>query len=113
MTRKEYLSKLANELHYDEERMRVVVELLSAAPDMSENDFDEAWANSKVAWRLWRTLMEDLDLSPDSMAKELSLRQLTVCYRLFQSMLAMFDTALRVAAARHPLPQTTDQWQTH
>src|SRR6202043_425213 len=25
-------------LHYDEERMRVVVELLSAAPDMSEND---------------------------------------------------------------------------
>lgn len=29
MTRKEYLGKLINELHYDEERMRVVVELLS------------------------------------------------------------------------------------
>jgi hypothetical protein len=38
MTRKEYLSKLANELHYDEERLLVVVELLNANPDMSEND---------------------------------------------------------------------------
>jgi hypothetical protein len=113
MTRKEYLSKLANELHYDEERMRIVVELLSAAPDMSENDFDEAWTISKLAWRLWRTLMEDFEVSPDSMAKDLTFHQLTVCYRLFQSMLAMFDTALRVAAALHPLPQTTDQRQTH
>jgi hypothetical protein len=33
MTRKEYLSKLTNELHYDDKRMRVVLELLSAAPD--------------------------------------------------------------------------------
>jgi hypothetical protein len=113
MTRKQYLSKLTDELHYDEERMRVVVELLSAAPDMSENDFDEAWTNSKLAWRLWRTLMEDFELSPDSMAKDLTLHQLTVCYRLFQNMLTMFDTVLRAAVARHPLPQTTDQWQTH
>jgi hypothetical protein len=111
MTRKEYLSKLTNELHYDDKRMRVVLELLSAAPDMSENDFDEAWANSKLAWRLWRTLMEDFELSPDSKAEHLTLHQLTVCYRLFQSMLTMFDTALRVAVALHPLPQTTDQRQ--
>ena len=113
MTRKEYLSKLTNELHYDEERMRVVVELLSAAPDMSENDFDEAWTNSKLAWRLWRTLMEDFELSPDSMAKDLTLPQLTVSYRLFQNMLGMLDTALRVAVARHPIAQTTDESQTH
>src|SRR5258708_35643860 len=37
----------------------VVIELLNATPDMSENDFDVAWATSKVAWRIWRTLMED------------------------------------------------------
>lgn len=47
MTRNEYLG-LTDELHYDEERLRVVVELLSAAPNMSENDFDQAWANSKL-----------------------------------------------------------------
>jgi hypothetical protein len=47
MTRKEYLSKLPNELNYDEERLRVVVELLNANPDMSVNDFDVAWATSK------------------------------------------------------------------
>jgi len=63
MTREEYLSKLANELHYDEERIRVVIELLSAAPKISDDDFDEAWATSKLAWRLWRTLMQDFDLS--------------------------------------------------
>ena len=112
MTRKEYLSKLTNELHYDEERTRVVVELLSAAPDMSENDFDEAWTISKLAWRLWRTLMEDFELSPDSMAKDLTFHQLTVCYRLFQSMLTMFDAAQRVAVARDMLPSTTKEHQT-
>jgi hypothetical protein len=37
----------------------VVIELLNANPDMSENDFDVAWATSKLAWRIWRTLMED------------------------------------------------------
>ena len=47
MTRKEYLSKLPNELNYDEERLRVVVELLNANPDMSVNDFDVAWTTSK------------------------------------------------------------------
>jgi hypothetical protein len=113
MTRSEYLSKLTNELHYDEERLRVVVELLNANPDMSENDFAVAWATSKLAWRIWRTLMEDFELSSDSMAKHLTLHQLTVCYRLFQSMLAMFDTALGEAVAPHMLPQTTEQQQTH
>jgi len=57
--------------------------------------------------------MEDLELPPDSMAKHLTVHQLAVCYRLFQSMLAMFDTALREAAAPHMLPQTTDQQQAH
>jgi hypothetical protein len=32
MTRKEYLNKLTNELHYDEERLRVVVEIINANP---------------------------------------------------------------------------------
>jgi hypothetical protein len=109
MTRKEYLSKLSNELHYDEERLRVVVELLNANPKMAENDFDMAWATSKLAWRIWRTLMEEFELPPTSMARHLTLHQLTVCYRLFQSMLAMFDTALCEAVAPHMRPQTSDQ----
>ena len=109
MTRKEYLSKLTNELHYDEERLRVVVEIINANPDMSENDFDVAWTTSKIGWRIWQLLMEGFDLPPDSMAKHLTLHQLAICYRLFQSMLAMFDTALREAAVSHMLPQTTDQ----
>jgi len=54
MTRKECLSRLTDELHYDEERLRVVAELLNASPEMSENDFDRAWVNSKLAWRIWR-----------------------------------------------------------
>jgi hypothetical protein len=95
MTRKEYLSKLTNELHYDEEHLRVVVELLNANADMSKTGFDVAWAISKLAWRMRRTPMEDFELSPDSIAKRLTLHQLTVCYRPYQSMLAMFDTALR------------------
>jgi hypothetical protein len=113
MTRKEYLGKLINELHYDDERMRVVVELPSAAPDMSEDDYDEAWAHSKLAWRLWCTLMEDFELSSDSKAEHLTLHQLTVCYRLFQNMLTMFDTALRAAVGRPILPPTTNEHQTH
>ena len=99
MTRRDYLSKLNHELHYDDERLRIVEELLNANPEMSESDFDEAWANSKLAWQLWRTLMEGLEVSPDSMAKHLTIHQLIVCYRLFQSMLAMFDTALRSSSS--------------
>jgi hypothetical protein len=57
--------------------------------------------------------MEDFELSPDSMAEDLTLHQLTVCYRLFQSMLTMFDTAPRVAVARDMLPSTTNEHQTH
>jgi hypothetical protein len=101
MTRRDYLSKLNHELHYDDERLRIVEELLNANPEMSESDFDEAWVNSKLAWQLWRTLMEGLELSPDSMGKHLTIHQLIVCYRLFQSMLAMFDTALRSSSAEH------------
>jgi hypothetical protein len=63
------------------------------------------WATSKLAWRIWRTLMEDFELSPDSMAMHLTLHQLTVCYRLFQSMLAMFDTALRGAVRQLQVPE--------
>jgi hypothetical protein len=113
MTRNEYLSKLTNELHYDDERIRVVVELLSAAPDMSEDDFNQAWVSSKLAWRLWRTLMEELELPPNSTAEHLTMHQLAVCYRLFQSMLTMFDTALRIAVARNTLPSTTNEHQAH
>jgi hypothetical protein len=113
MTRKEYLSRLINELHYDEECMRTVVELLSAAPDMSEDDYDEAWDNSKLAWRLWCKLMEDFDLSSDSKAEHLTFYQLTVGYQLFQNMSTMLDTALRAAVARPMLPSTTNEHQIH
>jgi hypothetical protein len=100
MTRIEYLSRLSSELHYGEERLRVVEELLTASPEMTDYDFDQAWAYSKLAWRVWRTLMEAFEVSPDSMTKDLTLHQLTVCYRLFQSMLAMIDTALTIAEPR-------------
>jgi hypothetical protein len=71
------------------------------------------WATSKLAWRIWRTLMEDFELSPDSMAMHLTLHQLTVCYRLFQSMLAMFDTALRGAVGQLQVPERgADGWAT-
>ena len=91
----------------------VVVELLSAAPDMSEDDYDEAWAHSKLAWRIWCTLMENSELSSDSKAEYLTLHQLTVCYRLFQNILTMLDTALRTAVARPMLPSTINEHQTH
>jgi hypothetical protein len=101
MTRIEYLSRLSSELHYGEERLRVVEELLNASPEMTDDDFDQAWANSKLAWRVWRTLMEAFAVSPDSMAKDLTLNQLTACHRLFQSMLAMIDIALTLAEPQH------------
>ena len=111
MTRGEYLDKLANELHYDADRMRVVVEHLSAKPDMSENDFDDAWASSKLAWQLWCILMENFERSPDSKAEQLTLHQLSVCYRLLHGMLTMFGTALRLAVGPNRLPSTTEQRQ--
>jgi hypothetical protein len=43
--------------------------------------------------------MEAFELPPDSMAKDLTLEQSTACYRLLQSMLAMFDTVLSLAEA--------------
>ena len=108
MTREEYLIRLTNELYYDEERLRVVAELLDARPDMSPNDFDVAWATSRLAWRVWRTLMEEFELPPDSMARHLTMSQLTACYRLFQGMLAMFDTALRDTVEPRMVAHTTD-----
>ena len=42
-------------------------------------------------------LLEAPELSPHAMTKHLTLEQLTACYRRFQSMLLMFDTALRLA----------------
>jgi hypothetical protein len=101
MTRIEYLSRLSSELHYGEERLRVVEELLNASPEMTDNDFDQAWAISKLAWRVWCTLMEAFEVSPDSMAKDLTLHQLTACYRLFQSMLAMINVALTTGEPQH------------
>jgi hypothetical protein len=71
MTRKEYLSKLANELHYDEERLLVVVELLNANPDMSENDFDAAWAGSRARHRCAVVSSDSIVLHPG----QASLRQ--------------------------------------
>jgi hypothetical protein len=101
MTRIEYLSRLSSELHYGEERLRVVEELLNASPEMTDNDFDQAWAASKLAWQVWQTLMQAFEVSPDSMTKDLTLHQLTACYRLFQNMLAMIDIALTTAAPQH------------
>jgi hypothetical protein len=99
MTQKEYLIRLSSELHYGEERLRVVEELLNATPEMTDSDFDQAWANSRLSWRVWCSLMEGLELPPDSMAMDLTLEQSTACYRLLQSMLAMFDTILTLAEA--------------
>jgi hypothetical protein len=52
MTKKEYLGRLGNELHYGEERLRVIEELLNDSPEASDDDFDQAWADSKLAWQV-------------------------------------------------------------
>jgi hypothetical protein len=99
MTQKEYLSRLSSELHFGEERLRVVKELLNASPEMTDSDLDQAWANSRLAWRVWCSLMEAFELPPDSMAKDLTLEQSTACYRLLKSMLTMFDAVLTLTMA--------------
>src|SRR5882762_2804699 len=49
---------------------------------------------------------------PLSLVSILCGTQITVCYRLFQSILTMFDAAQRVAVARDMLPSTTKEHQT-